>query len=481
MANKIHSSYQVPVYKIIYRRCGNFHLASSLTVMDIVYKSYDSYYSCSRHNPVVFRQIFRFPSCPSSTANLSDSTPIHPPTNMPLSQSLTSSSSVSNGNALMIPALAPGPPDAATSSSKGALVCTILSAYDLPAREQPICIALAVCGEVVTSGPPSARHKDRNSFKFAANNILRLEAPLSAMYNEKATVIVRYRDESKNLAANVLVNSLKVHETSWLILNLPTNDEIAPTLRLEFRLEGPYRPEIGALLAVSSKWFQLMDYIECKVDQVLRSLPTMPNANYLLIPAIPIATALVVFSPIVVGIAIAGLPLLLPILVLLSTIILILAGASAVLYASTSSGREKVASVMAPAFTYVISSQSGQALLYDTGSRPTPVSLARWILPTDSVGKFIVSLLIDLMGSSSYLLPIVGEGLDLGWAPIQTILIMAMYDDVAPNLKYLSFFEEILPLTDVVPSATMGWLVEFGPTLLHQELETKTHSVVASH
>jgi hypothetical protein len=71
-----------------------------------------------------------------------------------------------------------------------------------------------------------------------------------------------------------------------------------------------------------------------------------------------------------------------------------------------------------------------------------------------------------LIGSSSYLLPVVGEGFDLAWAPIQTILIMAMYDDVAPNLKYLSFIEEVLPFTDVVPSATIGWLTEFGPTLL---------------
>jgi hypothetical protein len=41
-----------------------------------------------------------------------------------------------------------------------------------------------------------------------------------------------------------------------------------------------------------------------------------------------------------------------------------------------------------------------------------------------------------------------------------------MYNDVAPNLKYLSMMEELLPLTDIVPSATMGWLTEFGlPTV----------------
>jgi hypothetical protein len=82
------------------------------------------------------------------------------------------------------------------------------------------------------------------------------------------------------------------------------------------------------------------------------------------------------------------------------------------------------------------------------------------------MGKLLVSLCIDLLGSSSYLLPFVGEGFDLAWAPIQTVLIMAMYDTVSPNLKYLSFVEEILPFTDVVPSATIGWLMEFGPTIV---------------
>ena len=70
------------------------------------------------------------------------------------------------------------------------------------------------------------------------------------------------------------------------------------------------------------------------------------------------------------------------------------------------------------------------------------------------------------LGSASYLIPVVGEVLDIAWAPLQTILIMAMYDSVSPNLKYVSFVEEILPFTDVVPSATIGWVTEFGPQLL---------------
>jgi hypothetical protein len=78
-----------------------------------------------------------------------------------------------------------------------------------------------------------------------------------------------------------------------------------------------------------------------------------------------------------------------------------------------------------------------------------------------------------LIGSASYLIPVVGEGLDLAWAPTQTILIMAMYDITTPNLKYASFVEEVLPFTDIVPSATIGWACEFVPGMLWNNPHTK--------
>ena len=95
---------------------------------------------------------------------------------------------------------------------------------------------------------------------------------------------------------------------------------------------------------------------------------------------------------------------------------------------------------------------------------------------TDLWGKLAISLLIDALGSASYLIPVVGEVLDVAWAPLQTILIMALYDTVSPNLKYVSFMEEILPLTDVVPSATIGWVTEFGPQLLPPALSHSTNT-----
>jgi hypothetical protein len=84
------------------------------------------------------------------------------------------------------------------------------------------------------------------------------------------------------------------------------------------------------------------------------------------------------------------------------------------------------------------------------------------------IGKLIVSLTIDFIGSASYLLPIVGEGFDVAWAPISMVLIGAMYDVSSPALKYFALMEELLPFTDIVPSATLGWMKEFGPGLLEE-------------
>lgn len=73
-----------------------------------------------------------------------------------------------------------------------------------------------------------------------------------------------------------------------------------------------------------------------------------------------------------------------------------------------------------------------------------------------------------MVGSASYLIPLAGEAFDLSWAPISMVLVGALYDDVAPSLKYVALIEELLPFTDWIPSATLGWAKEFMPNLLEQ-------------
>ena len=115
--------------------------------------------------------------------------------------------------------------------------------------------------------------------------------------------------------------------------------------------------------------------------------------------------------------------------------------------------------------------------MYITGPRPSPVTLAEWTIPNDMFGKLVASLVIDFIGSCSYLIPGAGEAFDIFWAPLQTICITAMYDKANPYIKYVSFAEEMLPFTDALPTACLGWTREFGPAIIMGAQEKVEHAV----
>jgi hypothetical protein len=70
--------------------------------------------------------------------------------------------------------------------------------------------------------------------------------------------------------------------------------------------------------------------------------------------------------------------------------------------------------------------------------------------------KLILAIGIDLMGYLSYLIPGFAEFADLAIAPISAILVYIFFNK---KLKWagFTFFEEILPFTDLIPSATIAW------------------------
>ena len=72
-------------------------------------------------------------------------------------------------------------------------------------------------------------------------------------------------------------------------------------------------------------------------------------------------------------------------------------------------------------------------------------------------GKLIVSILIDLIGMSTYVLPVAGEGADVGWAPVSAALIFWLYG--SGIFAAAGFAEEILPGLDFVPTATIAWFL----------------------
>jgi hypothetical protein len=303
-------------------------------------------------------------------------------------------------------------------------------------------------------------------------HLLKLAAPLRDLYKSQMTIRVVFANNPTLpfLHAEFALKDLIISQSSWHILTLkpaaPTNSSttttttgamiettdssIEPSIRIKLQLTGPYRPEIATLLTLCHAWFRAMDQVQHNVtDPLLANVSKipLPDKKYFLLPAVPVVTTIVVASPVLAGLAMVGLPFLLPAILVVIAIAISSVGVGGLVYAGSHAGREHIGTLCAPLVESLVSAPPLQKLLYNTGPRPTPVSVARQILPTGVWGKLYCSLLIDLIGSSSYLLPVAGEGFDMGWAPIQTILVMALYDATSPNLKYVSFVEEILPFT----------------------------------
>ncbi|SRR5690554_4375997 len=71
----------------------------------------------------------------------------------------------------------------------------------------------------------------------------------------------------------------------------------------------------------------------------------------------------------------------------------------------------------------------------------------------------VTSLLLDAIGMATIAVPVIGPFLDLIWAPVAAKLMSRMYPGKKGKLaSMIVFIEEILPMTDIVPSFTLMWL-----------------------
>jgi hypothetical protein len=72
--------------------------------------------------------------------------------------------------------------------------------------------------------------------------------------------------------------------------------------------------------------------------------------------------------------------------------------------------------------------------------------------------KLAVCIAVDVLGSSSEVVPLVGELSDILYAPIAATILRSLYGS---NIVFaLEFIEEILPFTDILPLATICWVVD---------------------
>lgn len=75
--------------------------------------------------------------------------------------------------------------------------------------------------------------------------------------------------------------------------------------------------------------------------------------------------------------------------------------------------------------------------------------------------KLLISIAVDVVGWSSFVLPGVGEVEDVVWAPVSAAMVQALYGNRL--LTGIDFVKEALPFTDVLPTATVGWAIQYTP------------------
>ncbi len=73
-----------------------------------------------------------------------------------------------------------------------------------------------------------------------------------------------------------------------------------------------------------------------------------------------------------------------------------------------------------------------------------------------------ISIILDLIGLVSFVIPTIGEFSDVIWAPVSAYLMLKLYKGMPSKIaSALVFIEEIVPWTDFIPSFTIMWIYTY--------------------
>jgi len=76
--------------------------------------------------------------------------------------------------------------------------------------------------------------------------------------------------------------------------------------------------------------------------------------------------------------------------------------------------------------------------------------------------KLVLSIIFDLIGMMSYLVPVFGEAVDVIWAPISGLLLMLMYKGTKGKVAgIIGTIEELIPFVDIIPTFTLTWIYTY--------------------
>lgn len=75
--------------------------------------------------------------------------------------------------------------------------------------------------------------------------------------------------------------------------------------------------------------------------------------------------------------------------------------------------------------------------------------------------SLLFCIIMDLLGSITYIIPGIGETADIIWAPISGYLFYKTFGGRKAAIGGLfNFAEELLLFTDIIPSFTIMWLIQ---------------------
>lgn len=81
---------------------------------------------------------------------------------------------------------------------------------------------------------------------------------------------------------------------------------------------------------------------------------------------------------------------------------------------------------------------------------------------SDKSRNLMISVLLDLVGMATFLIPALGEIGDLLWAPIAGYMMTRIYKGASGKVAgFFAFLEEIIPFTDFIPTFTLMWIYTY--------------------
>lgn len=71
-------------------------------------------------------------------------------------------------------------------------------------------------------------------------------------------------------------------------------------------------------------------------------------------------------------------------------------------------------------------------------------------------------ILMDVLGYATFAVPVLGEFLDILWAPVSAMIFFKMFGGKKGLLGgAFNFFEEIMPGLDFIPTFTITWFIQY--------------------